>query len=551
MPQHVALRAAGWLLLAYPAFVTQRQRIAPRSVRGAARCPAYLPAPAYHGALALQPDLVLAIDQGTTSSRALLFNHHGAVVGTAQREFAQLFPQPGWVEHDPREIITSVYATLTELLSREQVDPRRIAAIGITNQRETTVVWDRASGQPIHNAIVWQSRQSHAICERLKAQGHEPLVRERTGLLIDAYFSATKVRWILDHVPGAQQRAERGELLFGTIDSWLVWNLSGGKAHVTDYSNAARTLLYDIHRLQWDDDLLALFNIPRSMLPQVRNSSEVYAHTQPRFFLDHPIPIAGMAGDQQAAMFGQACFSPGMVKNTYGTGCFLLMHTGTQAVRSANGLLTTLAWGIDGKVEYALEGSIFVAGSVVQWLRDGLEMIDHAAESQALAARVDDSGGIYLVPAFVGLGAPYWRSDVRGAMFGLTRGTNRAQFVRAALEAMAYQTRDVLEAMQSDAGIALCELRADGGAINNDFLAQFQADILGAPLQRPRLTETTALGAASLAGLAVGFWESREQIAAQWNLDRRFEPRMPAHRREDLYAGWKRAVAATLAFPVE
>jgi len=493
---------------------------------------------------------VLAIDQGTTSSRALLFDAHGGVAGCAQREFTQHFPHPGWVEHDPRDLLTSVYAAITELLSRQQVDPRQIAAIGITNQRETTVVWDRATGQPIHNAVVWQSRQSQAICERLKAAGHEPLVRARTGLLIDAYFSATKVRWILDHVPGAQQRAERGELLFGTIDSWLVWNLSGGQAHVTDYSNAARTLLYDIHRLCWDDELLALFEIPRAMLPRVCSSSEVYAHTQPRFFFDHPIAIAGIAGDQQAALFGQACFQPGMVKNTYGTGCFMLMHTGTRAVQSRSGLLTTLAWGIDGTVEYALEGSIFVAGAVVQWLRDGLQLIDHAADTQALAEQVADTGGVYLVPAFVGLGAPYWRSDVRGAMFGLTRGTGRAQLARAALEAMAYQTRDVLEAMQADAGIALSELRADGGAIGNDFLAQFQADILGAPLQRPRLTETTARGAASLAGLAVGFWESRGQIAAQWALDRRFEPAMDPARRESLYAGWKQAVAATLAFHV-
>ncbi len=493
---------------------------------------------------------ILAIDQGTTSSRAILFDRAGRVAGSAQREFGQIFPQPGWVEHDPREILTSVYTTITELLNREQVHPRSIAGIGITNQRETTVVWDKATGQPIHNAIVWQSRQSHAICEQLKAQGHEPLIRRRTGLLIDAYFSATKIRWILDHVDGAQARAERGELLFGTIDSWLVWNLSGGQAHVTDLSNAARTLLFDIHTLQWDDELLALFNIPRAMLPQVRSSSEVYASTRAQFFFDQQIPIAGIAGDQQAALFGQACFAPGMAKNTYGTGCFMLMNTGGKAVQSRNGLLTTIAWGIDGQVEYALEGSIFVAGSVVQWLRDGLRMFGKSSDSQAYAERAHDTDGVYLVPAFVGLGAPYWRSDVRGAMFGLTRGTSKEHFIRAALESMAYQTRDVLAAMQADAGIELKELRADGGAIANDFMAQFQSDILGVPVLRPQVAETTALGAAYLAGLATGFWSSRAEIAEQWAVDRRFTPQMPADQREALYAGWQQAVDATMGFRV-
>lgn len=493
---------------------------------------------------------VLAIDQGTTSSRAMLFDRAGRVAGVAQREFAQLFPQPGWVEHDPREILTSVYTTITELLNREQVDPRSIAAIGITNQRETTVVWDKATGQPIHNAIVWQSRQSHAICERLKAEGHEPLIRRRTGLLLDAYFSATKIRWILDHVEGAQARAERGDLLFGTIDSWLIWNLSGRQAHVTDVTNAARTLLFDIHALQWDEELLALFNIPRAMLPQVRSSSEVYATTQAQFFFDQHIPIAGIAGDQQAALFGQACFEPGMAKNTYGTGCFMLMNTGTKAVTSDNGLLTTIAWSVDGRVEYALEGAIFVAGSVVQWLRDGLRMFGRSSDCEAYAERVADTGGVYVVPAFVGLGAPYWRSDVRGAMFGLTRGTGKEHFVRAAVESMAYQTRDVLAAMQADAGIELKELRADGGAIANNFLAQFQSDLLGVPVLRPQVAETTALGAAYLAGLAAGFWRSREEIAEQWAIDRRFEPRMPAQQREALYAGWQQAVEATMGFRV-
>jgi glycerol kinase len=491
---------------------------------------------------------ILAIDQGTTSSRAILFDRRGRVAGSAQREFTQLFPQPGWVEHDPREILTSVYTTITELLNRQQIDPRQIAAIGITNQRETTVVWDKATGQPIHNAIVWQSRQSHALCEQLKAAGHEPLIRERTGLLVDAYFSATKIRWILDHVEGAQGRAERGELLFGTIDSWLVWNLTGGAAHVTDVSNAARTLLFNIHTLQWDPDLLALLDIPAAMLPQVRDCSEVYGTTRAQFFFDQHIPIAGMAGDQQAALFGQACFAPGMAKNTYGTGCFMLMNTGAQAVTSRNGLLTTVAWRINGEVEYALEGSIFVAGSVVQWLRDGLRMFNRAGECQAYAERVPDTGGVYLVPAFVGLGAPYWRSDVRGAMFGLSRGTTKEHFIRAAVESMAYQTRDVLAAMQADAGMPLKELRADGGAMANDFMAQFQSDLLGVPVLRPQVAETTALGAAYLAGLATGFWESRAEIAEQWAVDRRFVPQMAADRRETLYAGWLQAVEATMGF---
>ena len=493
---------------------------------------------------------ILAIDQGTTSSRAILFDRAGHIVGSAQREFTQIFPQPGWVEHDPREILTSVYTTITELLNREQIDARQIAAIGITNQRETTVVWDKATGQPIHNALVWQSRQSHAICEQLKADGHEALIRERTGLLVDAYFSATKIRWILDHVDGAQARAERGELLFGTIDSWLVWNLTGGAAHVTDISNAARTLLFNIHTRQWDAELLALLDIPAAMLPDVRSCSEVYGTTRAQFFFDQHIPIAGMAGDQQAALFGQACFAPGMAKNTYGTGCFMLMNTGAQAVTSRNGLLTTVAWEVDGQVEYALEGSIFVAGSVVQWLRDGLRLFSRSSECEAYAERVPDTGGVYLVPAFVGLGAPYWRSDVRGAMFGLSRGTTREHFIRAAVESMAYQTRDVLAAMQADAGIELTELRADGGAMANDFMAQFQSDLLGVPVLRPQVAETTALGAAYLAGLAVGFWESRDEIARQWAVDRRFIPKMEASRREALYAGWQQAVEATMGFRV-
>ncbi|GLQ46306.1 glycerol kinase [Dyella lipolytica] len=491
---------------------------------------------------------ILAIDQGTTSSRAMLFDRNGAVTGVAQREFGQLFPQPGWVEHDPREILASVRSTIVEVLTKAQVSAAQIAGIGITNQRETTVVWDRATGQAIHNAIVWQSRQTVGICEQLKADGYEPLVRDRTGLLIDAYFSGTKVKWILDHVEGAHERAARGELLFGTIDSWLIWNLSENKAHVTDVSNASRTLLYDIHQRRWCPELLDMLDVPAAMLPEVRSSSEIYAYTDPVQFFGQRIPIAGVAGDQQAALFGQACFEPGMAKNTYGTGCFLLMNTGAQAVRSEHGLLTTLAWDVGGQVEYALEGSIFVAGSAVQWLRDGLRMLETTPDSQSYAERVDSTDGVYCVPAFVGLGAPYWRSDVRGALFGLTRGTRKEHFVRAVLESLAYQTRDVLDAMQADAGLTLKALRADGGAITNNFLAQFQADILDVAVARPMVSETTALGAAYLAGLAVGFWESREQIAQQWHVEREFEPRMDAVRRKALYAGWKRAVDAALMF---
>ena len=491
---------------------------------------------------------ILALDQGTTSTRAMLVDAAGRVAGMAQREFAQIYPQPGWVEHDPREILASVLVTVTELLTRSQVEPGELAGIGITNQRETTVVWDRRSGQPVHNAVVWQSRQSMAICEQVRADGGEPTVRAKTGLLIDAYFSASKIRWILDHVDGAQARAERGELLFGTIESWLVWNLSGGRLHLTDASNAARTLLYDIHRREWDGELLRLFGVPRAMLPEVRACSERYGDTDPARFLGAAVPIGGLAGDQQAALFGQACFEPGMAKNTYGTGCFMLMHTGAQAVPSRRGLLTTVAWDLGGRVEYALEGSIFVAGAVVQWLRDGLRMLERAADSQALAESVASSDGVYLVPAFVGLGAPYWRSEVRGAMFGLTRGTRREHLVRAALEAMAYQSRDVLAAMEADAGIPLKELRCDGGAIANDFIAQFQSDLLDVPLLRPRVQETTALGAAYLAGLALGFWESRGQIAQLWQMERRFEPRMPAAERERLYRGWQAAVQAACAF---
>lgn len=491
---------------------------------------------------------ILALDQGTTSSRAILFNQKGEVVHIAQKEFTQYFPQPGWVEHNPNEIWGSILAVIATVLSEAAVEPKQIAAIGITNQRETTVVWDKQTGQPIYNAIVWQSRQTAQICEELKKNGYDDLFRQKTGLLIDAYFSGTKVKWILDHVAGAREKAERGELLFGTIDTWLTWKLSGGKVHVTDYSNASRTLMFNIYEQRWDDELLGILQVPKAMLPDVRPSSEIYAHTAPYHFFGQEVPIAGIAGDQQAALFGQACFEQGMAKNTYGTGCFMLMNTGEKAVQSKHGLLTTIAWGVDGKVEYALEGSIFVAGSAIQWLRDGLRMIKEAKDSEAYATKVQSTDGVYVVPAFVGLGTPYWDSDVRGAVFGLTRGTTKEHFIRATLESLAYQTKDVLTAMEADAGITLKTLRVDGGAVKNNFLMQFQSDILGVPVERPVVNETTALGAAYLAGLAVGYWQSREEIAKQWNIDRAFEPKMNADTQQRLYDGWKKAVRAAQAF---
>lgn len=491
---------------------------------------------------------ILALDQGTTSSRAILFNQKGEIVHIAQKEFTQYFPQPGWVEHNPNEIWGSILAVIATVLSEAAVEPKQIAAIGITNQRETTVVWDKQTGQPIYNAIVWQSRQTTQICEELKKNGYDDLFRQRTGLLIDAYFSGTKVKWILDHVEGAREKAERGDLLFGTIDTWLTWKLSGGKAHVTDYSNASRTLMFNIYEQKWDDELLDILRVPKAMLPDVRPSSQIYAYTAPYHFFGQEVPIAGIAGDQQAALFGQACFEEGMAKNTYGTGCFMLMNTGEKAVQSKHGLLTTIAWGIDGKVEYALEGSIFVAGSAIQWLRDGLRMIKEAKDSEAYATKVQSTDGVYVVPAFVGLGTPYWDSDVRGAVFGLTRGTTKEHFIRATLESLAYQTKDVLTAMEADAGITLKTLRVDGGAVKNNFLMQFQSDILGVPVERPVVNETTALGAAYLAGLAVGYWGSREEIAKQWNIDRAFEPKMNADTQQRLYDGWKKAVRAAQAF---
>ncbi len=491
---------------------------------------------------------VLAIDQGTTSSRAILFNREGKIVGVAQKEFTQIFPKPGWVEHDGVEIWSSVVGVIGEVLASHNVNAAEVAAIGITNQRETTVVWDKNTGIPVYNAIVWQSRQTAEICEQLKAKGLNELFRSKTGLLIDAYFSGTKVKWILDNVEGAREKAERGDLLFGTIDTWLIWKLSGGKAHVTDYTNASRTLMYNIYDLKWDNELLEHLTVPASMLPDVRSSSEVYAHTEADLFFGEAVPISGAAGDQQAALFGQACFEEGMAKNTYGTGCFMLMNTGEKAVRSEHGLLTTIAWGLEGKVEYALEGSIFVAGSAIQWLRDGLRMLKSAADSERYATAVESSDGVYVVPAFVGLGTPYWDSDVRGAIFGLTRGTSKEHFVRATLEALAYQTKDVLTAMEADSGITLKKLRVDGGAVMNNFLMQFQSDVLGVPVDRPEVNETTALGAAYLAGLAVGFWKDKQEIANNWKIDRAFDVQMGNEQRDKLYSGWKKAVQAAMAF---
>lgn len=491
---------------------------------------------------------ILSLDQGTTSSRAILFNQKGSIVHTAQQEFKQHFPKPGWVEHDANEIWLSIQGVIAAVLSESGVQPAEIAGIGITNQRETAVVWDRHTGMPVYHAIVWQSRQTADICEALKAQGLNDIFRERTGLLIDAYFSGTKIKWILDHVDGAREKAERGDLLFGTMDTWLIWKLTGGKAHVTDYSNASRTLLYNIHELKWDEELLGYLDIPASMLPEVRSSSEVYGHTQEHLFFGSAIPIAGAAGDQQAALFGQACFEKGMAKNTYGTGCFMLMNTGNHAIPSRSGLLTTIAWGLNGKVEYALEGSIFVAGSAIQWLRDGLRMIKMAQDTEAYAQRVESTDGVYVVPAFVGLGTPYWDSDVRGAIFGLTRGTSKEHFIRATLESLAYQTKDVLQAMEDDSGIQLTKLRVDGGAVKNNFLMQFQSDMLGVTVERPVISETTALGAAFLAGLAVGFWKDQAEIAAQWQVDEAFEPVMGTERQEQLYNGWKKAVNAAMAY---
>jgi len=484
---------------------------------------------------------VMALDQGTTSSRAILFDRDGALVAVDQYEFPQHFPQPGWVEHDPGEIWDSQLRAAHGVLAKAGARGADLAAIGITNQRETTVVWDRRSGEPIHRAIVWQSRQSAGICDALRARGLADEVAARTGLLIDAYFSGTKIRFILDAVPGAQERAERGELAFGTIDSWLLHKLTRGRVHATEYSNVARTLLYNIHTLEWDELLLRELRIPRELLPEVKPSSGVFAHADPEWF-GAEIPIAGVAGDQQAALFGQGCTRAGRAKNTYGTGCFLLMNTGTAAPRSRTGLVTTIAWGIGGRIEYALEGSVFVAGAAVQWLRDGLGLLARASDSEGVARSVEDTSGVYLVPAFVGLGAPYWDERARGALVGITRGTTRAHVVRAALEAIAYQTRDVVECIGRDSQLALETLRVDGGACENDFLMQFQADVLGAPVKRPALLEVTAKGAALLAGLGAGVWSDLAALDAREQGGRTFEPQMSAERRDELYRGWKRAV---------
>ena len=488
---------------------------------------------------------ILALDQGTTSSRAILFNQQGLVVSTAQKEFTQIYPEAGWVEHNPMEIWQTQLETAQEVLEKTGVLAEDISAIGITNQRETTILWDKRNGRPLCNAIVWQCRRTAPLCDALKAQGHEELIRSKTGLPIDAYFSATKIKWVLENVSGARELAEKGNLLFGTVDTWLIWNLTGGQVHTTDYSNAARTMLFNIHTLAWDEELLDLLNIPKSLLPKVLPSSGVLGQTLPSLF-GNPIAIAGVAGDQQAALFGQACYSPGAAKNTYGTGCFLLMNTGETPVQSKNGLLTTIAWGLDGKITYALEGSVFVAGAAIQWLRDEVKLISSAAETEALCQSVEDTYGVYLVPAFTGLGAPHWDPYARGILTGLTRGANRAHIVRAAVESMAYQTYDVLHAMEQDAGIPLAELRVDGGAATNRFLLQFQSDITGVPVLRPTTLETTALGAAYLAGLAVGYWKSLTEIRRNWQVSCVFSPKLPKELAEEKNNGWKRAVGQAL-----
>ncbi|MCC7524141.1 MAG: glycerol kinase GlpK [Chitinophagaceae bacterium] len=489
------------------------------------------------------PKFILALDQGTTSSRAIIFNHSGSVISVAQKEFKQIFPRPGWVEHDPNEIWSTQLGVAAEAISKAGLTTEDIAAIGITNQRETTVVWERATGKPIYNAIVWQDRRTAAFCDELKAKGTDKVIKEKTGLILDAYFSATKVKWILDNVQGAREKANKGDLCFGTIDSWLIWNLTKGQIHATDVSNASRTMLLNIHTLQWDGELEAIFDVPGSMLPEVRSSSEVYGETQ-NILTAHNIPIAGIAGDQQSALFGQMCTQPGMVKNTYGTGCFMLMNTGEQPIPSLNNLLTTVAWKVNGVTQYALEGSVFIGGAVVQWLRDGLGIIKSSGEVEALALTVPNTDGIYVVPAFAGLGAPHWDQHARGTIVGMTRGTTAAHIARAAIESIAYQTMDVLKAMEADSGIAIKELRVDGGATANNLLMQFQSDMLNTKVIRPSIIETTALGAAYLAGLAIGYWKNLDDIRKQWQVDRIFDPAMKETERIELSKGWQRAVSA-------
>ena len=494
---------------------------------------------------------IMALDQGTTSSRAILFDKEGNVVATSQKEFTQFYPKVGWVEHNPMEIWGSQSGVMREVLETNSIRPEEVCAIGITNQRETTIVWEKSTGKPVYNAIVWQCRRTSEICDELKEKGYEKLIKDKTGLILDAYFSATKIKWILDNVEGAREKAENGELLFGTVDTWLIWNLTRGKVHVTDYTNAARTMLYNIKELKWDDEILEILDIPKCMLPEVKPSSCVYGHTDEGMLSGAQIPIAGCAGDQQAALFGQTCFEEGSAKNTYGTGCFMLMNTGEKIVESKHGLLTTIAWGVDGKVEYALEGSIFIGGASIQWLRDELKVLYDAGQSEFYANSVPDTNGVYVVPAFAGLGAPYWDMYARGCVMGLTRGSNRAHLVRATLESIAYQVKDVLNAMQEDSGLKLNGLRVDGGASANNFLMQFQSDKLGANINRPRVVETTALGAAYLAGLAVGFYKDKEEIKSSWIIDKEFIPNMSEEKRSLLYKGWKKAVSRSLLWAKE
>ena len=494
---------------------------------------------------------IMALDQGTTSSRAILFDKEGNVVATSQKEFTQFYPKVGWVEHNPMEIWGSQSGVMREVLETNSIRPEEVCAIGITNQRETTIVWEKSTGKPVYNAIVWQCRRTSEICDELKEKGYEKLIKDKTGLILDAYFSATKIKWILDNVEGAREKAENGELLFGTVDTWLIWNLTRGKVHVTDYTNAARTMLYNIKELKWDDEILEILDIPKSMLPDVKPSSYIYGHTDEGMLSGAQIPIAGCAGDQQAALFGQTCFEEGSAKNTYGTGCFMLMNTGENIVESKHGLLTTIAWGVDGKVEYALEGSIFIGGASIQWLRDELRVLYDAKQSEFYANSVKDTNGVYVVPAFAGLGAPYWDMYARGAIMGLTRGANRAHLVRATLESIAYQVKDVLNAMQEDSGLKLKDLRVDGGASSNNFLMQFQSDILDVNIDRPKVVETTALGAAYLAGLAVEFYNNKDEIKKSWIIDREFIPNMSYDKRNLLYKGWKKAVSRSLLWAKE